>query len=113
MQRALLLESGIPLKLWPYAAKAAAYLRNRCFYSPTQMTPIEAATGARPNMSNLALFGSRCFAYLGNHKSKFDPRSTPAVFIGYDDYSPSYLVYLPDCDTVRKVRQVHFTNELY
>ena len=82
MQRALLLESGIPLKLWPYAAKAAAYLRNRCFYSPTQMTPIEAATGARPNMSNLALFGSRCFAYLGNHKSKFDPRSTPAVFLG-------------------------------
>ena len=31
-------------------------------------------------------------------------------FVGYDKASPSYLVYFPECDVIKKVRCVRFTN---
>ena len=112
MARAILYDSQVPISLWPYIVKASAYIRNRCFNKRLQQTPLEAATGRRPNLAALHLFGAKCFAYAPV-KRKLEPRATPSVFVGYDDNSPAYLLYRPLTGRVDKVRQVSFTNDLY
>ena len=94
MARCLLLEANLPKQLWTYAVLASAYIRNRCFNPRLGKTPFEALTGKRPNIGNMHVFGSTCYAYVQNAK-KLDARSQKGVFVGYDRESPAYLVYYP------------------
>ena len=111
MGRCLLLEAELPKKLWAYAVRAAAYIRNRCFNQRTGKTPIELLTNNKPNLGNMHVFGLNCFAYV-QEKSKLDDRCEEGIFLGYDCYSPAYLVYFPFKDQVRKVRCVKFNDKL-
>ena len=94
MARSMMIESGIPRNLWTYAVMAAAHVRNRMFSQRIQDTPYRLLTGKEPSISKLHRFGSVCFAYA-QQKKKLDPRCTKGLFVGYDKYSPAYLVY---CD---------------
>ena len=111
MARCLLLEAGLPKKLWTYAVKASAYIRNRCYNPRLGKTPFEALTGEKPNLANMHTFGTICYAYLQN-KKKLDARCEKGIFVGYDSQSPAFLVYFPNRDDVRKVRCVTF-NETF
>ena len=110
--RTLLYDSGVPHNLWPYAVKMAAYQINRRYQDRIKLTPLEKATGRRPNMANLYLFGCKCFAYV-QKKTKLEPRSVPAIFLGYDDHSPAYIIYFPDTNSIKKVKDVTFTDNMY
>ena len=112
MARCLLLESKLPKKLWVYAVMTTAYVRNRCYNPRIEMTPVEAFTGQKPNISNMNTFGSLCYAYVQN-KTKLDARTKKGIFVGYDKRSPAYLVYFPDSDDVQRVRCVKFSSSLY
>ncbi len=107
MARFMLLEANLPKRLWTYAVMTAVYIRNRCFNSRLGKTPYEALTGKQPNLNNMHVFGSTCYAFVQNAK-KLDDRSRKGVFIGYDKSSPAYLVYHPETNTVEKVRCVKF-----
>ena len=106
----LLLEANLPKTLWTYAVIASAYIRNRCFNSRLGKTPFEALTGKRPNLGNMHVFGSTCFAYVQNAK-KLDARSKRGIFVGYDRESPAYLIYYPDVNKVERVRCVKFQGQ--
>ena len=110
MARCLLIESRLPKKMWNYAIRTAAYIRNRSICSRTEKTPYETVYLKRPNVSNMNLFGSTCFAYIEN-KKKLDSRSEEGVFVGYDHCSPAYLVYFPTNNQLKRVRIVKFLNE--
>ena len=112
MARSILFESKVPIHLWPYIVKSAAYIRNRCYNNRLNKTPLEAATGRKPNLASLHLFGCKCFGYI-QVKTKLEPRATTSVFIGYDDNSPAYILYNPETGRVSKVRCVRFTSEMY
>ena len=108
MARAMLIESKQPKFLWTYAVMAAAHIRNRMYCQRTKDTPYHMLTGKQPDMRKLHVFGSICYA--NNHqKTKLDPRSKKGIFVGYDKYSPSYLVYYPESNTVLKNGTVSFT----
>ena len=111
MGRCLLIQSGLPKKLWPYAIKAAAYIRNRCFNPRLEITPYEALTKKVPSLSHMHTFGSECYAYVQN-KKKLDPRCEKGVFLGYDSHSPAYLVYFAKESVVKKVRCVTFNEKI-
>lgn len=110
MGRCLLIESGLPDKLWNYAIQTSAYVRNRCYNRRTKKTAYELFTGNVPNISKLQRFGSVCFAYK-QEKGKMDSRCEQGVFVGYDKNSPAYLVYYPDTERVQKHRLVKFTTK--
>ena len=110
MTRCLIIGSNLPEHLWPYAIQASIYIRNRCFNPRLGITAYEAATNTKPYLGNLHIFGSKCFAYVQN-KGKLDPRSQQGIFIGYDKYSPAYLIYFPEDGTISKVRSVKFTDK--
>ena len=67
--------------------------------------------GKQPSINQLHLFGSVCFANV-NLKQKLDPRSKRGIFVGYDKYSPSYLIYFPEINSVMKSATVNFTEKL-
>ena len=55
-------------------------------------------------------FGTRCFAYVEGAKN-LETRSIEGIFLGYDKYSPAYLVYYPNSKKVSKVRNVRFVGD--
>ena len=110
--RTILYDSGVPLSLWPYAVQMSAYLMNRRYQPRIKLTPLEKATGKRPDFADLHLFGSKVFTYVQIH-TKLEPRSVPAVFLGYDDSSPAYLILFPVTGAIKKVREVTFTDLNY
>ena len=107
MARCMLLEANLHKRLWTYTVMTAVYIRNRCFNSRLGKTPYEALTGKQPNLSNMHVFGSTCYAFVQNAK-KLDDRSRKGVFVGYDKDSPAYLVYHPETNKVEKLRCVKF-----
>ena len=44
-------------------------------------------------------------------KGILDPRSEQGIFVGYDKYSPAYVVYYPGTERVQKHRLVKFTTK--
>jgi len=110
MARCLLLESGLPKEFWTYAVKAAMYIRNRCYCRRTGRTHYELLLGRKPDLCSMHIFGSDCFGYQHQPK-KLDNRSKKGQFVGYDLESPAYLVFYPDENSVRRVRNVRFIED--
>ena len=98
---------GIEKSFWAYAVMTAAYIKNRCFNPRLGKTPYEALIGKRPDLSNMHIFGSTCYAYVQNAK-KLEARSKKGAFVGYDKESPAYLIYYPEANKVERVRCVSF-----
>ena len=108
MARSMIIESGLPQSLWTYAVMASAHVRNRMYCQRIKGTPYHLLTGKKPAISKLHLFGSVCYAYE-QQKKKLDPRCSEGLFVGYDKYSPSFLVYFPRTNTIGKYGTVKFT----
>ena len=106
----LLKEAGVSKGLWPYAMKHGAFLMNRHPNHHVGVTPIEAATGVKPNLSELETFGVVVHAYVHGHKKKFDDKAEEGIFVGYDGRSPGILVYSPATRSLKSRRLVVFTN---
>ena len=62
--RGLLLEANLPKCLWAYAIKCSAYIRNRCIKNKLKLTPYEAFTDKRPNVSNMNKIEYVCIIML-------------------------------------------------
>ena len=108
MARSLLIDTELPRQFWTYAVMTSAHIRNRCYNPRTGKNPYECLTGIKPNLSNMHVFGSVCYAYVQN-TTKLDPRAEKGIFVGYGRSSPAFLVYCPQAKTVKKVRCVKFT----
>ena len=76
----LLIQSDLAKELWPYAVMTAAYIRNRCYNKRLEQRPYYVMTGRKPNLSNMKMFGSECYAYKQD-KKKLDNRCTKGIFV--------------------------------
>ncbi|KAF8747055.1 Reverse transcriptase (RNA-dependent DNA polymerase) [Rhizoctonia solani] len=95
--RAMLLESAAPKFLWNKAIAYASYLKNRV---PTQVhskfwkTPFEAFWGNKPDVSVLRPWGTKCYVLnQGKNRSKLDPKTFTATFVGILDAQENQLTY--------------------
>ena len=110
MSRCLIIDSKLPKTFWPYAVMYSAHIRNICFNNRTQCTPYETLTGKLPDMNLIHQFGATCFTYVQKAK-KLEEKAQKGMFLGYDKYSPSYLVYLPEQNII-KTRNVKFFKDV-
>ncbi|KAF6203143.1 hypothetical protein GE061_003559 [Apolygus lucorum] len=112
--RSMLQEANLNFKYWAEALSTATYLKNR---SPTKvlrgMTPEEAWTGDRVDLSHLRVFGCRAFAHIPAAKrTKLEAKSKEYVFTGYCENTKGYRLIDPENPKyIEKARDVIFLEE--
>ena len=83
--RCMLLKTILPEELWGEALMTAIYLKNR---APTKavekMTPYEAWSGLKPDLSHLRVFCCKALAHIPDcRRTKFDKKTEEFIFVGY------------------------------
>jgi hypothetical protein len=93
--RSLRFQSHLPLQFWSDCILSAAHIINRI---PTPLfsnkSSYQLLFSKVPSYSHLKVFG--CLAYvstLSRNRTKFDPRATPCIFIGYPHNMKGYKFY--------------------
>ncbi|KAF1313360.1 Copia protein, partial [Globisporangium splendens] len=102
--------SGSVKGFWAEAAMTAIYIKNR-LPSPKSdtKTPFEMFNKSKPSVKHMRVFG--CLAYVLTPKEKrlkWDPKSQPGLFMGYEESSKAYRVYDIEGDKVVISRDVNF-----
>ena len=95
--RCMLRFSGLDDSFWAEAVATSVYIKNR---SPTaiigHMTPEEAWTGTKPDLSHLKVFGCPAFVHEKRKRGKWQPTSIKCIFIGYLETVKNYKFYNPN-----------------
>ena len=97
MVRSMMNNSSVPVSLWMYALRTAAYLLNRIPSKAVPKTPYELWTGRKPSLRHLHVWGCQTEVRIYNpHERKLDPRTISGFFIGYLEKSKGYRFYCPN-----------------
>ncbi|GAA0173738.1 transmembrane signal receptor [Lithospermum erythrorhizon] len=113
MVRSMLKNKKMLKEFWTEAVSCAVYLSNRSFTkSLKNVTPQEAWSGWKPNVSHFRVFGSIAYAQvLKQLRSKLDDQSEKLLFIGYDEKSKGYKLFNPSTNKSVISRDVEFDEE--
>jgi transposase InsO family protein len=94
--RSMLKAKNMPNCLWDEAVLAVVYVLNRMSTRSVEgATTFEVWYGKKPTVHHLHTFG--CLAYVKNTKpnlSKLDDRGRRIIFIGYEQGTKAYRVYV-------------------
>lgn len=93
--RALYFQSNVPNFFWGDCILCAAYIINRLpLQCLNNISPYQKMFGKPPNTNHMKSFGCLCFvSTLKQGRTKFQPRATPCIFIGYPYGQKAYKVY--------------------
>ncbi|OWZ18857.1 Integrase, catalytic core protein [Phytophthora megakarya] len=94
----MLVDSGLPHRLWEFALQNATFIRNRIPRRKAEITPFERIFGRRPDVSNIPIFGQAVVARVPDQprrKKKRFPhtRGQLRAFIGCAEDVKGLFVY--------------------
>jgi len=73
------------------------------------MTPYEAWTNKKPDLSHVKVFGCEAYAHIPKlHRKKWDPKSKKLIFVGYQGDSKNYRLMDPETNRITVSRDVSF-----
>lgn len=90
--RATLYSQKCDKSLWSDAAIYVNYTRNCLPRSKIGMTPHEAMTGNKPDMSMFKVFGATVYSKIASNLKKLDNRSKQGIFIGFKEGSKGWEI---------------------
>ena len=96
----LLADSGLSMSFWGWAVLTSQYLCNHLPTStlPPNVTPFEALSMKKPDLSHLCVWGCQCFLAIPLElRTKAGPCFFKAIFVGYKE---AHMV----CDLKEKVQ---------
>jgi transposase InsO family protein len=94
--RSTLHHAKLTSKFWPQVAKAACYIRNRCYTSSikSKRTPEHIWSGRKPSIKHIRVIGCNAFVHVRKvERGKLDNKTTPAIHLGWNEQQNSYLVF--------------------
>ena len=111
--KAMIHDQNLPMHLWVEASKTVIFVQNR---SPHKifgnMTPEEAFTGKKPDMSKLRIFGCPVYIHVPSKKRfKLAPSERKGTFVGYSETSKGYKIYISGQRKIEVSRDVTFDEE--
>jgi hypothetical protein len=104
----------LPMILWAKACMTTIYVQNM---SPHQIlkniTPEEAFTRVKPDIGHFNIFGCSVYFHVPKEKrSKLDPSGRKGTFVGYNESSKAYLIYILGQRNIEVSRDVIFEEEI-
>ena len=115
--RCMLHRAGLSTFLWPEAARAMVFIRNRC---PSRAidddrTPYELWTGEKPSLALLRVFGCIAHVHVPQERrgNKLSDRSIPCIHVGYSLESKAYRLYDPATKKIIISRDVTFEEQRF
>ena len=111
--RALLRDRKLQKYLWEDAMRLVVYVENRVIHKGVrEKTPYQLLYGRKPNVSNLRIFGCRAYPFIFDQRQrKLDDKTYEGIFLGYDESSAAYRVYIPTQRKIMKSIYVIFNEE--
>jgi hypothetical protein len=111
--RSMMYDQNLPLSLWAEAASTAVYIPNMCPQkSLEEKTPEEVFTGKKPSVDHLRIFGSPVYIHIPKEKrTKLEPSGKKGTFVGYNETSKAYKIYVPGQKFIEVSRDVTFHEE--
>ena len=108
--RAMLYDQGLSKFLWGEVANTAVYVQNRCSHSALDSKiPEEVFSGKKLDVSHFRVFGSLVYFYvLKEKRSKMDASRKKGMFVGYNETSKTYRIYVPGQREVEICHDVTF-----
>ncbi|CAI5501051.1 unnamed protein product [Closterium sp. Naga37s-1] len=110
--RTLLVDSGLPSRLWGEALMWVVWIKNRVTHSalPASITPMEAWSGQKPHVGMARIWGCMGSVILHGHEKggKLDARTVMCVCVGVDMESKGWCMLDPSLMRIRIARDVDF-----
>jgi hypothetical protein len=77
------------------------------------ITPEEAFTGVKPEIEHFRIFGCLVYFHVPKEKrSKLDPLGRMGTFVGYNESSKAYQIYIPSQRQIEISKDVVFEEEI-
>lgn len=110
--RALLIGSGIPESMWPFAAETAVNVYNRTPHQRLEFdTPLNRLNPKiKTHFEKIKRFGCLAYVYIPNTASKFSNRAIRAILVGYS--RTGYILWEPTTQRFFNSRNVSFNEKL-
>jgi hypothetical protein len=111
--KAMIHDQDLSIYLWAEATRTAVYVQN---ISPHKVlenkTPKEVFSGKVPKVSHLRIFGCPVYIHIPKDKrTKLDPSGKKGIFVGYNETSKAYRVYVPGYKKIEINRDVIFDED--
>jgi hypothetical protein len=108
--KAMLHDQGLPMFLWAEACNIVVFLQNRSPHKVLgRVTPEEAFTGKRPNVSHFRILGNLVYFHVPlESRKKLEPTTTKGIFVGYNEIAKAYRVYVSTLRRTLIMRDVRF-----
>ena len=92
----MLCDQGLPKFLWGEAVNTVVYIQNRCPHSALDSkTPEEVFSSKKLDVSHFRVFGCPIYFHVPKEKrSKLDAFGKKGMFLGYNQTSKAYRVYV-------------------
>ena len=114
MTNCMLQSKGLSLNFW---AEEINNVNYRVSCTPTKVlkniTPEEAWSSIKLDVSHFHVFGSEAWAHIPNEKHKaLEPKSEKCIFVGYYEDVKGYRLLLPKSKNVIIRRDVNFVEDI-
>jgi hypothetical protein len=100
--------------LWAEASMKTMYVQNKSAHQILKnMTLGEAFTGVKPEVGHFRIFGCPVYFHVPKEKrTKLDPSGRKGTFVGYNESSKAYRIYIPGQRQIEVSRDVTFEEEI-
>jgi hypothetical protein len=114
MANCMIQSKGLSLNYWAEAINYENYIVNHTTTKALKtVTPEEAWTKIKPDVSYFRVFGNITWAHITDEKRKaLQPKSEKCIFVGYSEDVKVYKLHQPHCNEIIIRRDVKFDENI-
>ena len=110
----MMYDQDLPTSLWAETSSTAVYVQNRCPHAILEeKTHEEVFIDEKPNVGHLRIFGYPVYIHVQKERRrKMEPSGKKGTFVGYNETSQAYRIYVPVQRQMGVSRDVNFDEDI-